>query len=142
MFPTTSAPNRGEQYESQRAGDAITEVGQGIHGELATGVGQGAAEPGSGCERVSGGGHRISLTGGGSPQSSDCPNRSDQAPTEGEDGAGDQRVAEVGQPHQHGWQRCADDLRQSDQHEKDRGPAHQEGQAYAERDAQCSGGAS
>jgi hypothetical protein len=48
VFPTTCAPNRGEQYESQRAGDAITEVGQGIHGDLATGVGQGAAEPGSG----------------------------------------------------------------------------------------------
>ena len=62
-----------------------------------------------------------------SAQSPDCPDGSGQAPAEGEDGAGNQRVAEVGQPHQDGRQRRADDLWQSDQHEKGPGPAHHRG---------------
>ena len=71
-------------------------------------------------------------------QGPDRPDGPSQAPTEGEDGAGHQRVAEVGQSHQHGRQRCADDPRQSDQHDKAPGPAHQQGQVHSERDPQGS----
>jgi hypothetical protein len=114
---------RAPQHESGWVGDAFAEDGRRIHSDHATAVDQ-AKKLIRGFRRTRfwdaswvwgecGGGDGISLTGGGfnlaggavrgapghhglSPQGSDCPNRSDQAPTECEDGAGNQRVAEVG----------------------------------------------